>query len=264
MLVYQDGWVGVEHTGYPLPDCTLPVANGTLRGQENILRAILGYDLNDTQSFVSKVSRIQPMTYDAFRRKIILEEIGGGCPKWIKTVTETGEDSKLSHNQARFKYLLPISCVNPSCALPSDEDITAEYGELLGYNWNTRQNEPNWRFRNNIILFTGCREVTDKHIDMIKDVVAICMRDSEKSKYKYVSGVTLSNGNGAIMLLDSYIGNCDIAYLYQSVTSADLSAGRILCDVNGDSVQAHYQPEYRVITRKKMPEISGVVHRCAL
>lgn len=262
MLVFQDGWVGVETTGYPLPDCTLVVGGRTLRGQQDVMRAILGYDVEDWQAFSSAVADIQPMVFDSFKYKVLLENIGGGCPKRVREVFIAEHDMGLSKNQALFKYLLPRSCVDELCQLPSEHDLIDEYADMLRINWATHQNIPNWKFRNNILMFTGCREVTDKHIAFIRDVVQICMKESEKAKYRYISGITLSNGNGAIVLIDSYIGHWDVAYLYQKVTSVDLSVGQIEGSVEQDgSVSMHFVCADKAVKRRKWPELKGVVKR---
>lgn len=264
MLVFQDGWVGVETTGYPLPDCSLKVGDKTLRGQNAVMRAILGYDVDDAQSFAQAVSNIQPMLFDDFKNKVISENIGGGCPVRVQAI-QSAVRGGLSRNLALFKYVLPVGIVNESCSLPSEVDLVEEYSSLLNVNWVVHTNTPNWKFKNNIIMLTGCRAVTDKHIEFIKDVVAICMVPYERNKYRYLSAITLQNGNGALILTDSYIGNSDLAYLYQRVTFADLSVGKIDGTVDKDgNFSMHYEYVENAGKKRKYPEIHGVVKRSSL
>lgn len=261
MLVYQDGWFGVEKTGYPLPECSLTVGGKTLKKQQDILRVILGYDIEDSSAFVAEVTKFEPMTFEAFKNKIISEDIGGGCPAKLQVV-QAAVHAGLSQKLAMFKYILPLGCVDIDCVLPSEEDLVAEYGDLLNISWSAVCNTPNWKFRNNIVMLTGCREVTDKHIEYIRDVVAICMLGYEKSKYNYIVGVTLSNGNGAVILCDSYINDSDLCYLYQRVTGADLSVGKINSKVEEDgSFTVSYEYVESGVRKRKMPEIHGVVRR---
>lgn len=262
MLAFQDGWVAVETTGYPLPDCVLKVGEKVYKGQDAILQVILGYQIEDMSDFTRGVANIEPMLFDDFKYKAIINNLGCGCSPRLRDVTIGVHDEKLTYNQALFKYVMPSMCVDRFCLLPSDSDISEEYADMLRIPWESRVNTPNWKFRNNMILLTGCREVTDKHIAFIDDVVAICLTDTEKRKYKYLSAITLANGNGAIILCDSYIGNTDIAYLYQRVTGCDLSAGEIVCNVSADgSVDAHFEYEEGGVKRHKMPELRGVVVR---
>lgn len=261
MLVYQDGWFGVENTGYPLPDCSLHVGNMTFTKKDDILRAILGYDITDIPSFVATVSTFEPMVYEDFKYKVQMENIGGGCSKKLQKIAVATHDMGLSTAQAVFKYILPVSCVDEACVLPSESDLLSEYEDLLRYDWSAYVHNPDWRFRNNMILFTGIREVTQKHFEFMQDVVSICMASSERPKYRYMSGITLSNGNGAIVLTDSYIGNCDVAFLYQRVTGVDLSIGKIVATEESDAVKAHFEYVDKTARRRRMPELSGVVER---
>ena len=265
MLAFQDGWVAVETTGYPLPDCSLTVGGKTYKGQDSILRVILGYQIEDMSAFVSGLVSIEPMLFDDFKYKAITENLGGGCSARLRDVTIGVHDEKLTLNKALFKYLMPVNCIDRSCTLPSDSDIVDEYSDMLRIPWESRVNTPNWKFRNNMILLTGCREVTEKHIVFVEDVVNICLTESERNKYKYISGITLSNGNGAVVLCDSYIGNADIAYLYQRVTGCDLSVGKIVCNVSDTGeVDAHFEYVEGGVKRHKMPELKGVVVRYPL
>lgn len=262
MLVFQDGWIGIEETGYPTPDCTLRVGERILRGQQLVMRAILGYDVADAQAFITEVLKFGPMKFEDFKYKILSENIGGGCPTRLRQVCIAEHTSGLSKNLALFKYILPISCVDENCWMPSEEDIVSEYADMLAIDWSSYKHIPNWRFKNNMILLTGCREVTQKHIDFIKDVVAACMLEFEKPKYHYISGITLSNGNGAIVLTDTYAGNVDAALLYQRVTGADLSVGKIVSTVDKDgALSMHFEYVENVGKRRRMPEIKGVVKR---
>lgn len=265
MLVFKDGWVGVEATGYPLPDCQMVIAGCLCSGQRDVLRALFGYYIEDISAFASFSSGIEPMTFDDFKFKVMSEDIGGGCPQRLKSVIRGVRVEGLTLNQALFKYVLPVGCVDSACVLPSDAELVSEYADMLAIDWSVHVHSPDWKFRNNILLFTGCREVTNKHIEFVKDVVAICMPEVERGRYKYVSGITLSNGNGAVVLTDSYIGNSDVSFLYQKVTSADLSSGRIICSVEEDgSMGAQFEYEAGRGKRRAMPIVHGVVKRYEL
>lgn len=266
MLVFQDGWVGVEETGYPLPDCALTVNGKVLKKQQDIMRAILGYDVENAQAFASYVAGIQPMLFDEFKHKIIIENIGGGCSQRMQAIQRAVHDQKLARNVALFKYTLPLACIDEDCILPAEDALVEEYGDILNTNWVTHVNTPNWKFKNNLIMLTGCREVTDKHIAFAQDVAAICMLHTEKLKYHYLCGVTLSNGNGAIILTDSYINNCDLAYLYQKVTGADLSVGKIdgVFHKEDGSFSMKFEYVEDVGKKRKMPTMTGVVKRYKL
>lgn len=265
MLVFQDGWVGVEAHGYPLPDCSMRVGGRVYKGQNNVMRMILGYDIENPQAFIAAVMKFDPMTFEDFKYKVLSENIGGACPDRLREACIASRHGGLTKNQALFKYVLPKQCVSDVCSVPSDSELTDEYADLLGVNWVAHQNVPNWKFRNNILLLTGCREVTDRHIDFVKDVISFCMSPSERGKYRYISGITLSNGNGAIVLIDSYIDNVDVAYLYQRVTGADLSVGKVLVNVEADgSMCTRFEYVESGGKRRKMPEVKGVVKRYPL
>lgn len=255
MLVFQNGWVGVEQVGYPLPDCVLEVGGVKYRGQSSVLRAILGYDIEDVVSFAKIVSGIEPMKYLDFKRKVIFEDIGGGCPERLKKAIS---DTSLGFNQAMFKYILPDDMLDAGCLMPTEEDMEEEYSNLLALDWSVHHNEPNWRFRNNILMFTGCGEVTDRVLSFVEDLESICLAESERVKYRYISGITLSNGKGAVLLLDSYAGNCDVSYLYWKVTGCDLSEGRIITSCAEDGAVMAY---YKVGDVKRKPLLKGVVTR---
>lgn len=256
MLVFQNGWVGVETVGYPLPDCSLVVGDYKYRGQCDVLRAVLGYDVADMAAFARAVAVLEPMQYSDFKKKVILGDIGGGCPERLRKATL---DTSLGFNQAMFKYILPEFMLDAGCLMPSEEDMESEYGDLLGVDWAVTYNEPNWRFRNNILLFTGCGEVNDRVLSFIEDLEAICLSGVERAKYKYISGITLSNGKGAVILTDSYAGNSDVCFLYQRVTGCDLSEGQIVCEVDKSGVvEAHFTG------RRKCPVLRGRVERKVL
>ena len=262
MLVFQDGWVGVEAHGYPLPDCSMQVGGRLYKGQNNVMRMILGYDIENPQVFIAAAMKFDPMRFDDFKYKVMSENIGGGCPARLRDALIDAHDSGLSKNLSLFKHILPRQCVAEVCGLPNEERLVADFGDMLRINWVAHQNVPNWKFRNNIILLTGCREVTDKHIAFIKSVARMCMKDSEKGKYKYISGITLENGNGAIVLIDSYIGHYDVAFLYQKVTGADLSVGKIVGNVDGDGfVTMSFEYVDTTMRRRKFPVLKGAVRR---
>lgn len=256
MLVFQDGWVGVEAVGYPLPDCVIKVGGTTYRGQTAVLKAVLGYAVEDIVSFTKEVSGFSPMKFADFKRRVITNDIGGGCQARLKKAMS---DDSLGFNQALFKYILPDEMIDQDCLMPSETEVDEEYSDLLAINWAVHHNEPNWRFRNNILMFSGCGEVTDRLLSFIEDLESICLAGSERAKYRYLSGITLSNGRGAILMLDSYAGNCDVSYLYWRVTGCDLSEGQIItsCDEAG-AVTAHYEVGGR---KSKLPELNGVVVR---
>lgn len=242
MLVFENGMFFVEETGYPLPDCSLPVGNKTLTKQADILKAILGYEPNDIISIMEYALSIEDkISFNDFKFKIQSENIGGNCPDKLHNMAVDILNSDLTFTQVAFKYILPSYLISDSCILPSEEDILEEYSDLIKLPWNFKVNRPNHKFRNNIIMFGGIKYITERHIEFIKDVYAICVRPEEKDHLNYISLISAENGTGAIILSDSITNNVDAEYFYVKATGVDLGDGFIKTNIDGETIDISFE-----------------------
>lgn len=64
MLVFEDNQIKVEETGYPLPDCRLQIGDRTLNNKTDIMKAILGYEIEDFAPFVEFCQDLESMSYN--------------------------------------------------------------------------------------------------------------------------------------------------------------------------------------------------------
>lgn len=242
MLAFEDGMFFIEETGYPLPDCNLPVGNKTLTKQADILKAILGYEPDDIVPIMEYASSIEgKISFNDFKFKIQSENIGGNCPDKLHNMAVDILNSDLTFTQVAFKYILPSYLISDSCILPSEDDILEEYSDLIKLPWNCKVNKPNHKFRNNIIMFGGIKYITERHIEFIKDVYAICVRPEEKDHLNYISLISAENGTGAIILSDSITNNVDAEYFYVKVTGVDLGDGFIKTNIDGETIDISFE-----------------------
>lgn len=239
MLVFEDGIIKVEETGYPLPDCVLPVGSKEYKGQEKILAAILGYSIESHSEFANIMENFEEMTFDEFKLKVQAENIGGGCPQRIQIIARDCTVSNISYIQSTFKHLIPDRFTDDSCILPETQDIIDEYGDILS-SWKYLVNNPNQVFRNNIIMYLGVRHFTKKHIDLLRDAYAICVHPDLKGLFMYISVITSENGTSAILLLDSVSNNVDLEYFYATISGVDLSDGNIIVEDTEDEVDISF------------------------
>lgn len=239
MLVFEDGKITVEETGYPLPDCVLPVGSREYKGQEKILSAILGYPIESHSDFANIVENFEEMSFDDFKIKIQSENIGGGCPQRIQVIAKDCITSNISYIQSTFKHLIPDRFTDDSCSLPETQDIVDEYGDILS-SWKYMVNNPNQVFRNNIIMYLGVRHFTEKHIELLRDAYEICVHPDLKNLFSYISVITSENGISAILLLDSVSNNVDLEYFYATISGVDLSDGNIVVEDTEDGVDISF------------------------
>jgi hypothetical protein len=227
MLVLEDGIFSVEELESSTPDCVFTAGNKTYRGQDNIISAILGYQLESSTDFMKEVETWDSMSFNDFKLKVQANNIGGGCPDRVKLIASDALENNIDYIQAMFKHILPSRYIDNSCALPSSTDILDEYKTLIALNWHCKYNKPNNKFKNNIIMYLGVRDFTDEYVDFLRDVLSICAKDVYKSIFKYFSIITTANGSSAILLIDSYSSNADIEYFYASISGVDLADGYI-------------------------------------
>ena len=243
MLVFEDNLFSIEETGYPLPDCSLTVNGRKYDNQADIFKVIMGYVPENDLEFIEFLEQIEPMDFDTFKYTVQSKNIGGGCSQKITKIAIEILENGLTFNQAVFKHTIPDRFLNDECILPSDEDIVNEYGDLLGLSWNNRVNKPNSIFRNNILMFTGVKNISDKHIEFIKDLINICMSSLAKEQFKYLTTITAENGIGAIILIDSVTNNADFEYFYTKITGVSLSDGIIRVVTADDTLKLSFESE---------------------
>ena len=248
MLVFEDGMFFVEETGYPLPDCSLPVGNKTLTKQADILKAILGYEPDDIVPIMEYASSIEnKVSFNDFKFKIQSENIGGNCPDKLHNMAVDILNSDLTFTQVAFKYILPSYLISDSCILPSEEDILEEYSDLIKLPWNYKVNRPNHKFRNNIIMFGGIKYITERHIE-------------------YISLISAENGTGAIILSDSITDNVDAEYFYVKATRVDLGDGFIKTNIDDETIDISFECTDSILKDyyKSKRDFHGIIKRFKL
>lgn len=240
MLVLDGDTVRVEETGYPIPDCRLSAGSNVYKGQVEVMRAILGYSIEDHSAITEAFSSTEEITYNDFKLKIQSEDIGGGCPKRIQLVARDCTENGISYIQSLFKHKLPEKYLASSCELPCDKDLFEKYTGVVGSNWECKSNFPNQSFLNNIIMYLGVRSFGEKHLDFFKDLKKCCMAQEYKEIFRYLSVITAENGVSAVLLLDSVMSGVDLEYFYSVISKVDLADGNIVIEATEEGVEVSF------------------------
>lgn len=239
MLVYEDDIIKVEDTGYPLPNCSLPVGAKTYTNQDEIIRLVLGYSIEDSRSFIETIKDIEPMSLLEFKLMCQAQDIGGGCPDKLHEIALLVTEKSVSYNWAVASKILPACYCDE--ILDEDSDFLSKYSSLLKLHWRFKVNKPNYIFQNNIIMFTGIHEPSDKHIEFIRDLRNIFMSEDVKPRFNYISLIKANNGVGAILLIDSISDNCDMEYFYSHIAGVALEDGKINTEIHDDCVSISFE-----------------------
>lgn len=263
MLVFEDCSISKESTGYPLPDCSILVGSKEYKGQEQVIRALLGYPIESHSDFAKVFSSIDKMDYDSFKLKVQSENIGGGCPERIQIIARDCIDNGIDYVQSIFKHLLPEQFINSDCILPESSDIIEEYNNIIYQNLICKVNKPNSKFRNNIIMYLGIKHFSDKYIELFKDVLSICIRQEYSDIFKYISVITAENGVSAILVADSVLCNIDLEYFYSTIAGIDLADGIIIVTDTEEGIEVSFNCVDKSLSdyyKDKKPFMGSVKH----
>lgn len=223
MLVLEDEIIKIEDTGYPLPVCSLTVGDKEYKGQERILKVILGYSIDSTVDFINMFINFDEMHLNNFKLKVQSENIGGGCPSFIQKIAKSCIEENIDWIQASFKYLIPKYYLKDNYILPTSQGIMDEYGDLVQRVKPCKVNNPNTIFKNNIVMWLGLRGDVEKYIRLFKDCLDCLADDFYIDILKYITVITAENGTNAVLFLDSVQGSVDLEYFYSKVIGVDLS-----------------------------------------
>lgn len=223
MLVLEDEIIKIEDTGYPLPVCSLTVGDKEYKGQEKILKVILGYSIDSTIDFINMFINFDEMHLNNFKLKVQSENIGGGCPSFIQKIAKSCIEENIDWTQASFKYLIPQYYLKDNYILPTSQDIMDEYGDLVQRVKPCKVNNPNTIFKNNIVMWLGLHGDVEKYIRLFKDCLDCLADDFYIDILKYITVITAENGTNAVLFLDSVQGSVDLEYFYSKVIGIDLS-----------------------------------------
>lgn len=223
MLVLEDSIIKVEETGYPLPACSFKLGDKEFKGQEKVLKLIMGYSFDLVKDFIDYALTIEELSLDEFKLKVQSENIGGGCPSFIQKIAKNCIEENIDWTQSSFKHLIPNYYLKDNYILPSSQDIIDEYGDLIQRVKPCKVNNPNSIFKNNIIMWLGLRGDVEKYISLFKDCLDCLADDFYIDVLKYITVITAENGTNAVLFLDSVQGSVDLEYFYSKIIGVDLS-----------------------------------------
>ena len=260
MLVYDGETVKPKSVGYPVPDCRLPYNDSEILGSNNILKALLSYDIKDMVAFKKAMLDLKPVSFLDFKAKVFAEDIGGGCPKRLQTVGRLIQDYKLTELGAYYCSLCPFITNNLDVVeLPSDDYLTS-HKAMITANWGIFTKVHRYGFQNNMIVYTGVRGVDDinKLSDFIKTLIKCCMDKEKLSRYKYITAFLTERGSGGVVLSDSVIDNVDMSMFYQRISGVDLKDGVVDCDFRDNDI---VELTFRCTDKVYEPYYRGRVHK---
>ena len=233
MLVFEDNEVRVEETGYPLPDCRLQIGDRVLNNKADILKAILGYEIEDYASFIAFTQDLEPISYNNFKLKIYRDEVGGNCPQKLHEIGVDVIDLGFTYEEALFRHILPSKFLNMNDDL---SDLT-DFKDLLYKNWNYTVTDPSKRssrFKGNILMYSGIRDFSEKYVDFIKLLLNNCC---DVDYFHHLTTVTTKSGITCIILSDCILHNEDFQYFYSKIAGVDIFDGFIDIELTKDEVE---------------------------
>lgn len=233
MLVFENNEIKIEETGYPLPDCRLQIGSKVLNSKVDIMKAILGYEIEDFSAFVEFAQDLEPIPYNEFKLKVYRDEIGGNCPEKLHEIGVDVIDLGFTYEEALFRHILPLKFLNMNKELPD----LSEYKDLLYKNWNYSLTDPSKRssrFKGNILMYSGIRDFNEKYIEFIKLLLSSC---NSVDYFHHLTTITTKSGITCLLLSDCISRDEDFQYFYSKIAGVDLFDGFIDVEVVENDVE---------------------------
>lgn len=233
MLVFEDNQIKVEETGYPLPDCRLQIGDKVLNNKTDIMKAILGYEIEDFAPFVEFCQDLEPMSYNDFKLRVYKENFNDECPEKLHLIGVDVIDFGFTYEEALFRHILPTKFINMNDDL---SDISA-YKDLIYKNWNYSITDPtkkSSRFKGNILMYSGIRNFDERYVDFIKLLLNNCC---SVNYFHHLTTITTHSGITCMILSDCISKDEDFQYFYSKIAGVDLFDGFVDVEVINDTVE---------------------------